>query len=73
MHRTKTLHLGCYTTQRVEGAHAKMKIELKQVVSIPVAMGIINSWLQQKVIFHKDDDARPNRTCVHFGPQMFAG
>ena len=33
-----------------------MKIELKQVVSIPVAMGIIDSWLQQKVIFHKDDD-----------------
>jgi hypothetical protein len=56
MHRTKTLHLGCFTTQRVEGAHAKMKIELQHVVSVPVAMGIIDSWLQQKVICHKIDD-----------------
>jgi hypothetical protein len=52
MHRTKILHLGCYTTQRVEGAHAKLKEQLQRVVSLPVAMDIIDPWLQQKVTLH---------------------
>jgi hypothetical protein len=50
MHTAKLLHLGCTTTQRVEGAHANIKKALRNVVSIPVAMQILDPWLQQQVL-----------------------